>query len=313
MTLNDQKVILSIIAQIRKDDDDFQEYEMSVSDLSKITTISHQRLRADLAKITKRLTSKTIMLTEPDGFAVMPWFCLARYTASESKISFKISPDLKPYLIQLQSGFTSYYLQQVIHMKSAYSIRMYELLKCFIGKHGKYGKPYTLSIPDLRKELAVPEGKYKAFENFRRSVIEKTQKELAEKSDIHFDFELIKTGRSVTSIEIKPRQIKKIEVEQAANDNPQVMPDNVAAVFDELASVLEQAIPDPSLLLKHNAMEVIQLAMEETANAKALGTIKKSPTAFFMSVLRNLKIEGMNIDKTTAERLTNTDWADGLD
>ena len=54
-------------------------------------------------------------------------------------------------------------------------------------------------MEDLRKLLKADEI-YPLYADFKRYILQRTQKELKKNSDISFDFEEIKTGRKVTSI-----------------------------------------------------------------------------------------------------------------
>ena len=312
MSLNDQKVILSIVSQIRKDDEQFESYWLTLRDLSEITGIAPRRLREDIGKICNRLLKKIITFVNPDkpgSFEKMTWFSMAKYDADESKVGFKVSEMLRPYLLGLESKFTTYHLEQIVRMQSTYSIRMYELLRCFIDERGRYGKPYRLEIKEIREKLGVPEGKYKAFDNFRRSVIEKTQKELNEKSDINFDFNLIRKGRNVIAIEIRPEKVEQIKV---TSDQPQEMlPEVDAAVFDTVDTILGENAGNRSLLKETFGMPLIIQAMRETIAAKALDEIETTPKKYFGGILR--KMQQISDSKSTEEKLTGTEWAEGLD
>lgn len=55
----------------------------------------------------------------------------------------KLNDDLKPFLLQLKEHYTQYTLDNIMAMKSTYSIRIFELLQekiktKVIGRSGKY-------------------------------------------------------------------------------------------------------------------------------------------------------------------------------
>jgi len=81
-------------------------------------------------------------------------------------------------------------------MKSKYSPRIYEILKCNEFKKQGY---IEIEIDELRKLLKT-EGMYHQYQDFKRKIIIQTQKELKKLTDISFEFEEIKTGRKVTSL-----------------------------------------------------------------------------------------------------------------
>lgn len=112
-------------------------------------------------------------------------------------------------MLQLRSMFTQYKLANILSMKSKYSPRIYEILKC--NEFKKQGF-IEIEIEDLRKLIKAYDV-YPKYNDFKRHVIERSQKELNKISDISFEFEEIKTGRKVTSIRfyIKSNKSKAIE------------------------------------------------------------------------------------------------------
>ncbi len=103
---------------------------------------------------------------------------------------------MKPFLLRLKERFTTYKLNNVMKLRSIYSIRIYELLKQYqsIGKR-------TITIESLRKMLGIEPDEYKTYNNLKRKVIMVAHKEVNEKTDICFDYKEIKLSRKVNEIE----------------------------------------------------------------------------------------------------------------
>ena len=110
-------------------------------------------------------------------------------------ISFKIHPDLKPLILDLEKNYTKYYFSNIARLKSAYSIRFYELLKQY-----QFRGERVLSIQEIRLILKIEGTKYSKINDFKRFVVLVAQKELKEKTDIYFKFEEIKEGRKIVSL-----------------------------------------------------------------------------------------------------------------
>ena len=110
-------------------------------------------------------------------------------------VILKFDSNLKPYMLGLKEFYTSYRLDNILSLKSKYSIRLYEILKSNL-----YKKNVTVELEELKKMLSINEKSYAVYQNVKNKVIIKAQKELADKTDISFDFDEIKTGRKVTSI-----------------------------------------------------------------------------------------------------------------
>ena len=99
-------------------------------------------------------------------------------------------------MLKLSSMFTQYKLSNILSMKSKYSPRIYEIFKC--NEFRKQGF-IEIEVEGLRKLIKADEV-YPKYNDFKRYVIERTQKELKKLSDLSFEFEEIKTGRKVTSL-----------------------------------------------------------------------------------------------------------------
>mgnify|MGYP001010096587 CR=1 FL=1 len=95
-------------------------------------------------------------------------------------------------------------------MKSKYSPRIYEFLKCNEFKKQGY---VEIDINNLRKLLKA-ESIYPRYNDFKRFVILKAQKELKKLTDIKFTFEELKTSRKITSLKFY------IESNKAKNEMP---------------------------------------------------------------------------------------------
>jgi len=143
---------------------------------------------------TKGLIRPVIIKGEGGAEQQKAFFTDVNYS-DKGVVSFKIHPDLKPLILDLEKNYTKYYFSNIARLKSAYAIRFYELLKQyqFRGKR-------VLSLQEIRELLKIDEGKYKQYGHFKVKVIAVAQKELKEKTDIYFEFEEIKEGRKIVAI-----------------------------------------------------------------------------------------------------------------
>ena len=195
LSLQEQKIILILASMVQPSDEEFQEYKLEIKELLKLLDIKDQSKYIELPKITKELMKKVFEIKEGSEIVQLAWLSSARYKTQKGELYIKFSPDLKPYLLKLKSLYTSYKLDNILTLKSKYSIRVYELLKS-----NEYKNQYECSINDLKKKLYIIEKSYDVYQNFKNRVIVKAQHELKEKTDIEFEFEEIKTGRKVTAL-----------------------------------------------------------------------------------------------------------------
>lgn len=197
LNLNEQKFILLMCSKIRQEDKDFEYYELPVKEISKSLGIeSNKDVYREVKDIVTGLNKKTMIVPEKDGPLILTWVASAKYFNKQGKISFEFSKRLKPYLLQLHREFVMYGLRNVMKLRSAFSIRVYELLK----QYEKIGKR-TLSIEKLKEVLGLKKDEYKLYGDFKRYVLNVAKEELNDKTDISFEFNEKKTGRKVTDIE----------------------------------------------------------------------------------------------------------------
>lgn len=105
--------------------------------------------------------------------------------------------DVIPYLNQLKSQFTQLMLHDVAGFSSFYSYRIYLMMMQF--KSTGYCK---IHLQDLRESLELGE-KYEATKDLKVRVIDTAVGEINEKSPYTVKYEMLKTGRKFTHLELK--------------------------------------------------------------------------------------------------------------
>ena len=204
----EQKIIRSAISLIGPDDKEFKTLVVPVHELLNSVNITDRKIYKELDDICTRLFSNTISINLPDGPLKTSWFYRAQYFKSRSCVEFDLSPALKPFLLNIkdvQGGFTSYRLGTIAGLVGRYSVRLYEILRRALPenevKNGRKTVGFRkIKVEKLRSILGVPEERYTLFSSFRRDVLEKSKKELLEKTDLHFDFKTEKMGKRVSHI-----------------------------------------------------------------------------------------------------------------
>ena len=153
------------------------------------------RFYADLKDIAKRLNKEPIEIPFGDG-KVLNAFFLSSYLLDipNGEITFTVSPDLVPHLTALKGNFTSYQLQYIPRLTSAYAIRLYELFNQYkrIG-HRRF------ELADFKKKVGAPAAY--TYNDLKKRVIVPAQMQLKENTNLAFKFEELKTGRSVTGLQ----------------------------------------------------------------------------------------------------------------
>ena len=196
------KFIMTAIAQINADDEEFQEYEIKVSELEHKLQAEQNETR--LKQFAKKLLSKPLEIPTHDGWIVANWFADIEYVRGQAKFKVTISEKLKPYLLELKKRFVKYNLKYILPLTSNYSIRIYQLLK----EYEKLQKR-TFTVAELQELLQVPKS-LKRYSQFKQKVLKVAERELIENCDIFFEFEEIKQQRKVTEILFRIKKNKHI-------------------------------------------------------------------------------------------------------
>lgn len=196
LSLEEQKIILTLASMVQPNDEEFKPYIFKISDFMELLGVNTKTKYTEIPKIKKDLMKKVFEIEEDDVIIQTAWLSSATYKKGSGIVELEFSPKLKPYMLKLNSMFTQYKLANILSMKSKYSPRIYEILKCNEFKKQNF---VEIKITELRRLLKA-ENIYPLYSDFKRYIIIRTKKELKKLSDIWFEFEEIKTGRKVTSI-----------------------------------------------------------------------------------------------------------------
>lgn len=177
------------------------EYEFNIRDYCKICGIDYNNGKnyADIKATLKKLSDRSMWLDDGNGEVLVRWLAKVRINKRSGKAIIEIDRDLAPYLFDLGQKFTQYQLYNILGMKSAFSVRIYELLKSY-----SFQKAKTFEIDKLKHLLMVENVKsYEDYSLFRKKVIEKAQEEINSLTDINIYFEPIKKGNKVVKIKFR--------------------------------------------------------------------------------------------------------------
>ena len=142
--------------------------------------------------IADRLNKEPIVIKTQDKVTTAYFIAGYEMDSAARTVTFEVSLLLKPYLLALKRNFTRYPLHYIARLRSAYSIRLYELL-CQYRNIGHR----TFELGALQLLLG---SNYEYYANFKDKVLSIAKRDLDANTDITFDYEEIKTGRKVTAL-----------------------------------------------------------------------------------------------------------------
>ncbi|MEQ6378628.1 replication initiation protein [Bacillaceae bacterium S4-13-56] len=305
LSAREQKIVLTFVSMIQPEDEDFQKYEMYIKDFHEMLGLEGREHYTQIKDIVKNLMSKVIEIPYPNGdYLLANWTSSVKYKAGEGRIEFTFAPELKPYLLQLKRAFTSYRLSNILSLKSAYSIRLYELMK----KWQHLGK-WEITLESLKEKLGISKGQYKQYGHLKSRIIVPSLQELNEKTDIQVTFKEIRKGRKVDKIEfaIKHLKDKEIRLEEPKKENydQELFEDlNDIAQFELSLSTFKKIEKTAKEIYKEDYITQLEMLME-LVNFKLKHEGISSPVGFTLYYMEERKKLAEQGKDATIERISN--------
>lgn len=202
--LMEQKTFCYIVSKIKPTDNLDTEYTFTINEYCEVCGIekNNGKNTENVKAALQKLLEKAFWISDEEGdWISIHWLQKARVSPKRGKVTVRLDEDMQKYLLGLQSNYTQYSLLYVLPMRSAYSIRLYELLKSYSGLHRK-----TFDIEDLKQRLLAP---YSNFKDFRKYTLEIATREINQYTDIEITWEPITKGRKVVQVhfEIKAKSM----------------------------------------------------------------------------------------------------------
>lgn len=185
MTVKEAKLLRLIITQVVKEDKDFKTFQIKITELADFMGIAPDNLYRDVPVMCKKLLRQVVEIktgnSPKDRWKMFQWVNRAEYDG-DGTITFRLSDDLKPYILNLSEYYTQYQLKEVLSLSSFYAIRLYELLKCESGlKCDK--NSFEFSIEELR-EFFECKTKYKQNRDFINKTVKIATEEINRKTNL---------------------------------------------------------------------------------------------------------------------------------
>ena len=219
LTLLEAKLIRLAIGQILKEDTDLRTYSCEIVDLARFLGISSDNIYRDVADINKSLMGKVIYIEDPTQrdrrgnprYKIFHWVDTAEY--ADGVIKYKISEDLKPYLIGLERFFTKYGYESIAALPSDYAIRLYELLASYQNMTVRKDRENDFDVEIEKNEIIFEikwlrtyfgcEKKYPNTGDFVKRIIAGSVNAIQQHTDMRLTFRTVKSGRFIKYVVFK--------------------------------------------------------------------------------------------------------------
>lgn len=208
LTLNEQRIILYAICRCREEQKGLLPDQPIVitadAFANQFPSARKGHVYQQLKEAMDALYDRSVTLYETDEdtgheqVSKTRWISKASYVDGAGRVKVVFTADVIKYITRLEAEFTSYQLEKVGNMTSAYAVRIYELLI----QYQELGSR-TLSLTALREALGIEAGEYKLTSNFTRKVIDISVEQINIHSDLVVKYEPKKTGRAITHFVFK--------------------------------------------------------------------------------------------------------------
>ena len=302
VTKIEQKLLFAMISLIEPNDKNFLTFSITVDQLSKILNLERRSALREFKKASKRLLKRIIELRVSNGWDMFQW--VSKVTLRDNVVSLRFHNDLKPHLLDLKKGgnFTQYKLGMTIQFRSAYAIRIYQLLKEY---HSKRIYEFEFSLEEFRKMMLGENLKtHPIFKNFKRHVLNVSQKELSKidtekstkevtvyKSDLNFQLETRRTGRKISHLKFiiysqnTTAPLQRI-IKQKSNETEETQAEPVAQIIlDYEAYGVMRETTQP--YLKARGEQALSNTFELFKQHHKDGKIKDSIGGYLAHLLKN--------------------------
>lgn len=218
MPVMQRRLVYLVMAQTRPGDDELPGVEMTVGDIIRALDLGDSGNRYEQVEAAiDGAMSRVLKIDTGDGWEKFNWFARCRFIKSRSVVKMQLHPDLKPYVLELQSAFSIVQIEDVAKLSGRHAQRLFELIMANYGMAGTGGnKPgcwfYDVEFAHLRFLLDIAPHEYKDTKNFRVRVIDGPIREINEAGlgiRVECDYERFRHGRRLLGVRLNCKALKK--------------------------------------------------------------------------------------------------------
>lgn len=202
-------ILFMILASLEKNKED---YTISVKDIEAITgrAWNYQQLR----KATETIGSRMFEIETAEIYEQIWLFDSVRYLKGTGTFEVSLSRKANKLFFELKNNFTSLQLKSALSCSSKYAKRLYGIA-CQWRSVGS--KRFT--ILELKQILGLVDKKgieqFERVSDFKKFVLDIAKEQINANTDISFDYELKKRGRSFhwVTLHFEPQKFKQLTID----------------------------------------------------------------------------------------------------
>lgn len=200
ITLNEQRLILLAISKVNPLDKltEGRLFVVSVEDWMACYDCDYNTANKAIIEAEYTLFERQITLHIGDESIKTRWVQSVRYYKRQGKIGIRFAYELLPYLVELNTHFTSYKIKDVAGLTSVYAVRLFEMLSQY--KDINKSRYFVIRVDDFKARLCIKD-EYRFFANLKQRVIESSVNQIREHTEYKdIKYELETEGRKVVRL-----------------------------------------------------------------------------------------------------------------
>jgi plasmid replication initiation protein len=141
------------------------------------------------------------------------WVQKVAYVEGAGHVQLIFAADVLPMITYIDGridGYTSYFLDEIAGLKSAYAIRLFELLMQWKTTQ----QTPLITVEKFRELVGVAATEYPLMSDFKKRVVDLAVSQINDHTDFTVAYEQKKTGRAITGFIFKFKE-KKPAIEQS--------------------------------------------------------------------------------------------------
>ena len=268
-------IVMKLIAEIKKEDDDLKEYRFTVTELEGY--FGKQLNSRSLRTMAQELRRKNITIDYDDGgFLVTGWVTNFDYRPKKGEITIMIDPKIKPYLLQLQGEYVLTDLRYILRLSSEYAKRIYTIIKSWDLSKEKF----EVDVSHWQKILEVPKSMLN-YADFKRKVLEVAKSQINEHTDLFIDYKEDKDGRKVTRLiwTIKPKKEKgqQLTIDAVSTDeiDTRISPEAIKRIVAKCEALMPLSEREITKLIKKEIFHHYQFEADKALVKSIKRGVKK--------------------------------------
>ncbi len=210
LTLIELRILLFAIAKMNPLQQNLPEtHILDARKMAEIYNVPLHKFWQQISMASEKLFGRDIILhLSPDVKKMSKWVYDVELDSASKTITFLFHRQVLERLHAFENNFTSYQLENIVQMGSAYSIRFYEWSILHLKASKKDTATYRKTVAELKETLDLGT-KYPILGDFRRRVLDAAQDEINKQTDVKFSYHIEKSGHAIKYIEFAARYNKR--------------------------------------------------------------------------------------------------------